>query len=296
MSARLDQSLAPGEAARFFEVPGRAAMECLVARFHTHAYKPHTHDDYVIGVVTAGHELFNVGRERGAAGAGDIILIDPGVVHDGAPAPGGYVYRMSYPGAALLAEIAGDVAERVMAAPHFPKALIHDPELATRLVALHHAGEAGADRLALDQMMLATMADVIARHGAGGAFAPRTTGRDVRAVARALDYLDSHYAEAVDLATLGTVAGLPRARLIRALRRETGLTPHAWLTDRRVKAARPLLANGRSPAEVALDCGFCDQSHLNRAFKARVGVTPGVYQRAKRGELVPPMHQSTHKT
>lgn len=287
MSARLDQPLAPGEAARFFEVPGPEAMECLVARFHTHAYTPHTHDDYVIGVVTAGHELFSVGRERGAAGAGDIILIDPGVVHDGAPAPGGYVYRMTYPGRALLAEIAGDLAERAMPAPHFPKALIHDPELAARLVALHQAGDAGAARLALDQAMIGTMAAVMSRHGAEreriAAGLQRPAGREAQAAARALDYLDSHYAEAVDLARLSAVTGLPRARLIRTLRRETGLTPHAWLTDRRVKAARPLLAAGRSPAEVALDCGFCDQSHLNRAFKARVGVTPGMYQRAKRG-------------
>ncbi|PWR19229.1 AraC family transcriptional regulator [Zavarzinia compransoris] len=268
-------------------MPGAAATECLVARFHTHAYAPHAHDDYVIGVVTAGHELFSIGRERGAAGAGDIILIDPGVVHDGAPAPGGYVYRMTYPGPALLALIAGEVAERPLPAPHFPKALIRDPALAARLVALHSAAEAGADRLALDQAMIGTMAAVIARHGerAGPVAAGlrRDAGREAPAVARALDYLDSHYAGTVDLATLGAVAGLPRTRLIRALRRETGLTPHAWLTDRRVKAARRLLAAGRPPADVALACGFCDQSHLNRAFKSRVGVAPGAYQRAKLG-------------
>jgi AraC-like DNA-binding protein len=71
-----------------------------------------------------------------------------------------------------------------------------------------------------------------------------------------------------------------RTHLIRAFRRETGLTPHAYLLDRRFRAASRALGRGEAPAAVALRCGFCDQSHLNRVFKARMGVTPGVYRAA----------------
>jgi AraC-like DNA-binding protein len=50
--------------------------------------------------------------------------------------------------------------------------------------------------------------------------------------------------------------------------------------DRRFRAASRLLERGDAPGEVAAACGFFDQSHLNRVFKARMGVTPGVYRAA----------------
>ena len=282
---RFDQPLAEGEKARFFHLPAAEAVECLVARFHTHAYAPHTHDDYVIGAVVAGRELFNVGREAGAAAPGDLFMIEPGLVHDGAPGPQGYVYRMTYPSPVLLQALASEVAERPMPAPRFARPLVHDPELAARLAALHEAAAAGADRLAVDQAMLSVMSAIIARHGDGGApvaaALARSPGGEARGIALALGHIDAHFADSIDLATLAEVAGLPRVRLIRAMRRQTGLTPHAHLVDRRVREARRLLARGTAPAEAALACGFCDQSHLNRAFKARIGVTPGQYSRAR---------------
>lgn len=281
---RFDQPLAEGEKARFFRVPAAEAVECLVARFHTHAYAPHTHDDYVIGAVVAGRELFNVGREAGAAAPGDLFMIEPGLVHDGAPGPQGYVYRMTYPSPALLQAMASEVAERPMPAPRFARPLVHDPELAARLAALHEAAAAEAGRLALDQAMLAVMTTIMARHGDGAApvaaALERAPGGEARGIALALGHIDAHFADPIDLATLAEVAGLPRVRLIRAMRRQTGLTPHAHLVDRRVREARRLLAQGTAPAEAAVACGFCDQSHLNRAFKARIGVTPGQYGRA----------------
>ena len=79
------------------------------------------------------------------------------------------------------------------------------------------------------------------------------------------------------------LAGLPRHHLIRAFRRETGLTPHAYLIDVRVRRARERLRRGESLGEVAAATGFCDQPHLTRAFKARLGVTPGAFRAAHAG-------------
>jgi AraC-like DNA-binding protein len=97
-------------------------------------------------------------------------------------------------------------------------------------------------------------------------------------VRRVRDHLDGDIAADPGLDDLAVLAGLNRAHLVRVFRRATGTTPHAYLIDRRVRAARRLLARGEAPAEVAAACGFCDQSHLNRAFKARLAVTPGLYR------------------
>ena len=132
--------------------------------------------------------------------------------------------------------------------------------------------------------LLRSFQQLLLRHGdADGQIRAKLEGgppREDGPVARALSYLDAYFAQATDLATLARVAGVPRTRLIRAFRQATGLTPHAWLTDRRIRAARHMLGTGRAPADVAVACGLYDQSHLNRLFKARFGVSPGAFQAA----------------
>jgi transcriptional regulator GlxA family with amidase domain len=68
----------------------------------------------------------------------------------------------------------------------------------------------------------------------------------------------------------------------RAFRREVGVTPHAYLTGRRIAAAKVLLDGDVPLSEVALACGFYDQSHFTRSFKGCTGVTPGQYRRGSR--------------
>ena len=82
---------------------------------------------------------------------------------------------------------------------------------------------------------------------------------------------------------LGQVAiecGLSVRHLARAFRQSTGVPPHRWLLDRRVKRAKELLPNFKlSLTDVALACGFGDQSHFTRTFTAAVRLSPGVWRR-----------------
>jgi AraC-like DNA-binding protein len=59
-----------------------------------------------------------------------------------------------------------------------------------------------------------------------------------------------------------------------------GITPHAYLIQRRVCVARHLLAAGETPAQAAITAGFADQSHLTRAFVRYLGITPARYRAA----------------
>jgi AraC family transcriptional regulator len=68
--------------------------------------------------------------------------------------------------------------------------------------------------------------------------------------------------------------------LARVFRNEWGCAPAELLRWRRVERAAELLAKRElPPAEIALSLGFCDQSHMNRAFKAFFGVAPSRWQR-----------------
>jgi AraC-like DNA-binding protein len=56
------------------------------------------------------------------------------------------------------------------------------------------------------------------------------------------------------------------------------MTPHAYRLNRRIEQARRLLREGWEPARAALECGFFDQSHLHRHFRAIAAATPGEYR------------------
>ncbi|HIP78910.1 MAG TPA: AraC family transcriptional regulator, partial [Kiloniellaceae bacterium] len=59
-----------------------------------------------------------------------------------------------------------------------------------------------------------------------------------------------------------------------------GTTPHAYLTQHRVKKARGYLREGLPLAEAAVASGFADQSHMTRAFVRQFGISPGRYRAA----------------
>lgn len=267
-----------GDLARFWRVARHDRLECLSATFRTHHYAPHSHETYVIGVITAGCERYRLRGQDCIAPAGKICLVNPGEVHDGAPVGPGYAYRMIYPSTTLIAALAEEhTGGRVRTLPFFPEPVVSDPALAALFLAAHRGLEGPSHALAADERLVGALGLLVSRHSdLGRGFAGPSV--DSRVVERARDYLDAHLAEDVDLATLTAAVGVGRTQLIRTFRRATGLTPHAWLTDRRVRAAQALLRAGESPGQVAAATGFFDQAHLTRAFKARLGVTPGVFR------------------
>ncbi len=84
----------------------------------------------------------------------------------------------------------------------------------------------------------------------------------------------------MSLAELAALSGVSRFRLLRGFAREVGITPHAYLIQRRVRLAQQLLVNGQTFAQAALQVGFADRSHMTRAFVRQLGVTPARYRAA----------------
>jgi len=269
--------LAAGESARYFVSTRFPELDCLTATFTTHSYAPHTHDTYVIGAIGAGVEVWHARGRKHYAGPGDVLFNLPLDVHDGMPLAGGYSYRMTYPSEELFTALAADVAGRRVGTPWFRDNVVHDPEGAALFEVAHRLLESGADGLAAEESLTAAYGRVLRLH-ARVAAAP--LGREAGPVARVMRVIEETYAEDLKLADLAAIAGLSTHHLIRAFRREVGITPHAHLIGVRVRRARDLLRAGETPAAAASAVGFADQAHLGRAFKARVGVPPGAYRRA----------------
>jgi AraC-like DNA-binding protein len=86
------------------------------------------------------------------------------------------------------------------------------------------------------------------------------------------------------LSELAALCGRSRSHFIRAFKQSTGMPPHRWLLMQRVRRAKELLSKTNTPiAEIALICGFSDQSHLTRVFSKAFHVSPGAWRRQWRG-------------
>jgi AraC-like DNA-binding protein len=83
----------------------------------------------------------------------------------------------------------------------------------------------------------------------------------------------------VDLSTLAQIAGCSRFQALRAFQKQYGLPPHAYQLRVRLGLAQRMLKRGCSPAQVAAELGFVDQSHLTRHFKRLMNITPAQYAR-----------------
>jgi AraC family transcriptional regulator len=85
----------------------------------------------------------------------------------------------------------------------------------------------------------------------------------------------------VPLADVARECRLSTSHFHRAFHRTVGMAPHKWLLSRRIEVAKEKLRDGRSSlSDVALACGFSDQSHLTRVFNRLVGISPGAWRRA----------------
>lgn len=99
---------------------------------------------------------------------------------------------------------------------------------------------------------------------------------------RAKEFLDAHLDGDVPLAGVARECGLSASHFSRAFRQSTGTSPHQWLLQRRVDRAMELLVEPRwSLTDVALACGFADQSHFTRVFTRIAGLSPGAWRRQR---------------
>jgi len=133
--------------------------------------------------------------------------------------------------------------------------------------------------LQLQSETLELSESLVAELIAGANDAKLREGPAIRGTARMRECLHEEGLD-IDLETLASRVGLSRFQALRAFKRRYGLPPHAYQLCLRVARARSMLNAGAPPADVAVRCGFVDQSHLNRHFKRHLGVTPMQYVKA----------------
>lgn len=140
-----------------------------------------------------------------------------------------------------------------------------------------------ANQLFVDHVALALLSHLTASYGEQPAvLRPTRGGLAPWQERRTKDMLLAHIDGKIGLVELARECGLSRSHFARAFRMTTGMPPHQWLLARRIELAQDLLRNSKlSLQEIAIRCGFTDQSHFTKVFSRMMHMSPGEWRRSR---------------
>lgn len=263
---------------RMWRTADLGGLELFRATISAFAFHPHAHEEFFIALTETGVATPMYRGSRHILGPGDLLVLNPEESHAGGPPSGRtWTYRAIYPSPSLMREIAAELPRSKK--PEFHGDSIRDPRVAERLRRFHELSEqSGSSALEREAHLTEALVLLIARHAAPQQDL-RSLGGERQSVERTKAYLEEHAHENVSLRELARQAGLSPFHLCRVFRGSTGMTPHAYQTQVRIRRARNLLRAGMPITLAATESGFYDQAHLTRHFKRVMGLTPGRYAR-----------------
>lgn len=263
---------------RFWRDPQMPFIEARsIADGRKVCYARHSHEVFSIGAITGGCSTYLHEKIRHTVSTGTVVLMNPGEVHACNPIEDQpWSYLMFYVDPQWLAGIQ-HASGRGARQAFQPIAATHTqlPELFNGLLGLY-------------AQLIDPLSETLAKHEAaigffsllqqslgGSKLLPRVANRRIERVAA---YIDAQFMHSIRLEDMCEAANLSQAYLIRAFEQRYHMTPHAYLTNRRVQHAQAQLRDGTSIAAIAQLSGFADQAHLQRVFKKHLAATPGQYK------------------
>lgn len=136
-----------------------------------------------------------------------------------------------------------------------------------------------ASTLFIDHILLALQSHLLTWYGGLNLPAIHRGGLSSRQLNLATSFLAAAANDRVGISEIADQCGLSTSYFIRAFKKSTGRTPHRWLLEHKIEMAKQMLLGTATIAEIAVACGFADQSHLTRIFTSIHGISPGSWRR-----------------
>jgi len=255
-------------------------VELLTASFTRQSFNNHFHEEFCFGVVESGQLNFNYRGKKVSANKGIINLCNPGEVHDGFTKTG-WAYRMFYVDPMLMKELSSEISGKHNDIPFFKEGIIEDDLLSQQLLSLHRLmSDEHVFIIEKEEMFLRVVANFIKKHA--DSFIPIATLTSSKPmINNVIAYINDNLSQELLVSKLSELAGLSLFYFIRSFKKETGLTPKEYVIQQRINMATALIQKQHYKNlplnQIALECGFYDQSHMNKYFKSYKGLTPSNY-------------------
>jgi AraC-like DNA-binding protein len=247
----------------------------------SHVFPRHFHESlYSIGLMRLGASYcLGPGRDDATVRQDQACLFNPGQVHSCVPVSDAAVsYSMLYLHEDLIRLLVEDVSQRTLPSPEFKTLICAHPDIVASLNSLIRCLDGPCD-LTRESALVRVLGDLLRMYGG----VPCSSAKnDPVLVRQAKELLGADLDQKITLRDLAARLGASQYHILRAFKRQTGVPPHVFRTQRRVDRARELIRLGQPLAEVAQLTGFTDQPHFSNTFKLYTGITPGLYAQAAR--------------
>jgi AraC-like DNA-binding protein len=263
---------------QFVNAESDIAVTVLNAVMSDFSYANHAHEELALGVTLAGVQEFRCNGSRFRSAPGNVILFNPGDVHNGNPGTDTTLrYTMLYLDPNDFLPLVGSAAGTGKTHFRIPETHLRDAALQALILDMSRL-ITGSNRSSLEyEHRLYEIAKRLTQRM--GIFSPDSwTGAKDALLLQARDYIHDNIAEDISINDLSRVVNISKFHFIRLFRSQFGLTPHQYILNHRINRVREALGTGASSSDVAQDFGFFDASHMNRYFKRSYGVTPRQYQ------------------
>ena len=252
----------------------------LQAAMNDFAYDKHAHEEYSFGLTLSGRQDFFTGGAFYRSLPGQIIIFNPGEVHDGHSGIDETLrYRMIYIHPEEMEPMLESAGIRQARDFQIQGTLLQDDLLRQRLTNLARlVNQRGSNKLEIECELYQLAARIAQRCGQFEASQLRQ--RKDRLLLQAKDYIHAHLREELTLNNISEAANLSKYHFLRLFRSQFGITPHQYIVNCRINQARKALETGTSVDDLVAELGFSDVSHFNRRFKPIYGMTPRQYQQS----------------
>ncbi|WP_411990950.1 AraC family transcriptional regulator [Agarivorans sp. DSG3-1] len=265
------------EQARYQLAEELGGIEILNARYEKQNFSRHSHEGYTIGVIQSGAQQFYRTGGNHIAPQDSIILVNADEVHTGCSASeGGWSYQAMYPTPEQFEQLSQELGIKPQGAPYFSQAVVEDALVANSLRNTIATLEHSSNRLLRESTVYSSLSLLLSRHSKTRPLSVLKKVADSK-LSVVKQFLDEQPEADVSLSELANLVNLSPCYLVKQFLKQYGIPPHAYQIQARLRLAKSFLRQGNKQLDVALDCGFHDQSHFSRHFKRALGITPGRY-------------------